>query len=127
MLLVIAVTLSVAPGMLGLPGDFTPPSQFVRAAAFSQTARKTKGGYDTVRELFRILDNFNVPVLAVEAGKLPEGLKPLCCSSTQNTTAVDLKNLVIHYHTDTDLTVREFDLKKIDFGTIGPQPIHQPL
>lgn len=27
-------------GFLGLPGDFTPPSRFIRAVAFTQTARK---------------------------------------------------------------------------------------
>jgi len=119
--------IGVGSGMLGLPGDFTPPSRFVRAAAFSQTARKTTGGYDTVREIFRILDNFNVPIIAVEGGELPKGLKPLCCSGTQYTSAFDLKNLVIYYHTDTDRAVRKVDLKKIDFGAIGSEPIHQPL
>jgi choloylglycine hydrolase len=29
-------------GMIGLPGDFTPPSRFVRAVAFSKTARPTR-------------------------------------------------------------------------------------
>ena len=31
-------------GMLGLPGDFTPPSRFVRAVAFSQSVFKPKTG-----------------------------------------------------------------------------------
>src|SRR6056297_2375149 len=52
--------LAAGSGMLGLPGDFTSPSRFVRAVVFSQYARTTTGGYDTVKELFRILDSFNV-------------------------------------------------------------------
>ncbi len=59
-------------GMIGLPGDFTPPSRFIRAVAFTQTARNTTGGYDTAREVFRILDNFNLPLSAVE-GTIPPG------------------------------------------------------
>src|SRR5208282_2216741 len=31
-------------GMLGLPGDFTPPSRFVRAVAFSQSVFQAKTG-----------------------------------------------------------------------------------
>ena len=61
--------LGAGSGMVGLPGDFTPPSRFVRAVAFSQTARETTGGYDTVREAFRILDNFNIPADAAEGAQ----------------------------------------------------------
>jgi choloylglycine hydrolase len=53
-------------GMIGLPGDFTPPSRFVRAVAFSKTARPTPTGDETIYEVFRILDNFNVSLGASE-------------------------------------------------------------
>lgn len=52
---------------------------------------------------------------------------PRCCSGTQWTTGVDLKNLVFYYHTDTDRQLRKLDLKRIDFGAIGTDPVHQPL
>ena len=52
--------------MIGLPGDFTPPSRFVRAVAFSQTARPTPTGDETIYEVFRILDIFDVPLGASE-------------------------------------------------------------
>jgi choloylglycine hydrolase len=60
------VPLGGGSGMIGLPGDFTPPSRFVRAVAFSKTARPTADGPETMYELFRILDNFNVPLGAAE-------------------------------------------------------------
>ena len=53
-------------GMIGLPGDNTPSSRFVRAVAATQTARATPTGEETVYELFRILDNFNLPRGAAE-------------------------------------------------------------
>jgi len=52
--------------MIGLPGDYTPPSRFVRAVAFTQTARPTENGSETMYELFRILDNFNLPLGSAE-------------------------------------------------------------
>lgn len=52
--------------MIGLPGDFTPPSRSVQAAVFSQTARPTATGEETICEIFRILDNFNVALGAAE-------------------------------------------------------------
>ncbi len=47
--------------MLGLPGDNTPPSRFISAAAWTQTARDLPTAKEGVYELFRILDNFNLP------------------------------------------------------------------
>ena len=106
-------------GMLGLPGDITPPSRFIRAVAFSQTARDTTGGYDTVREVFRILDNFNVPIEKVSLEELKaQGLDPLRFSGTQYTCAYDMKNLVLYYHTDNDRSVRKVNLGAIDFGSL---------
>lgn len=112
-------------GMIGLPGDFTPPSRFVRAVAFTQTARPTEGGFDTTREEFRILDNFNAPLEAVEP-ELPPGLGKLCCSATQYTVSFDPTNMLMYYHTDDDRTVRRIDLKTIDFGKLKA-PYSQPL
>ena len=40
--------LGTEPALLGLPGDFTPPSRFIRALAWTQTSRPTDGGEDTV-------------------------------------------------------------------------------
>ena len=111
--------LGVGSGMLGLPGDITPPSRFIRAVAFSQAARKTTGGYDTVRESFRILDNFNTPIIEEDPAFLKKlGLNPAKYSGTQYTTAYDMKNLVLYYHTDNNRTVRKIDLKEIDFGSL---------
>jgi len=112
--------LGVGSGMLGLPGDITPPSRFIRAVAFSQSARKTTGGYDTVRETFRILDNFNTPMIEEDPALLKKlGLDPAKYSGTQYTTAYDMTNLVLYYHTDNNRTVRKVDLKAIDFGSMS--------
>ncbi|MAH64804.1 MAG: choloylglycine hydrolase [Phycisphaerae bacterium] len=101
-------------GAIGLPGDMTPPSRFVRAAAFSASARPTKTGPETMYEAFRILDNFNVPVEAVTAGAKGDGGSELR-SGTQWTVAYDTRNLTIQFHTMNNRRIREVDLKDIDF------------
>jgi len=106
--------LGAGSGFLGLPGDFTPPSRFVRAVAFTQTARRTKDGIDAVQELFRILDNFNIGVGMAEGSDLQQDF-PLK-GATQWTTAIDTKNLIFYYHTCWNRRLRKLDLKAIDFG-----------
>ena len=48
-------------GMLGKPGDFTPPSCFVRAVAFSQPVFPSKTGDDAIVEAFHILNQVDIP------------------------------------------------------------------
>ncbi len=48
-------------GMLGLPGDFTPPSRFVRAAMFSQAEVPNANAEDAVFAAFHILNQFDIP------------------------------------------------------------------
>jgi choloylglycine hydrolase len=104
-------------GMIGLPGDFTPPSRFVRATAFSKTARSTPTGEETIYEIFRVLDNFNVPLGAAEGTgeDKTQGMR----SATIWTSASDTNNRVFYYHTQHNRRVRMVDLKKIDFGSFS--------
>ncbi|MBN2363727.1 choloylglycine hydrolase family protein [candidate division WOR-3 bacterium] len=113
-------------GMIGLPGDNTPPSRFVRAVAWSQTSRSTDNSAETVYELFRILDNFNIPLGASEGsdGSLgKEGMR----SSTIWTTAWDLSERVLYYHTQHNRRVRVLYLNELDFSELGNDIIHLPL
>lgn len=110
-------------GMIGLPGDFTPPSRFVRAVAFAKSARPADTGGEAVYEVFRILDNFNVPLGASEgtAESKTQGMR----SSTTWTSAYDTKNKAMYYHTMHNRRVRKVDLKKLDFA--GKDLVRLPL
>lgn len=119
--------LGAGSGMLGLPGDFTPPSRFVRAVAFTQTARPTEGGYDTVREAFRILDNFNVPIAAAEGSAAAHDAGGLIYSATQWTAASDLDTRRMYYHTQWNRNVRMIDIGAIDFDAPDLQTVRIPL
>lgn len=110
--------LGAGSGMVGLPGDYTPPSRFVRAAALTATARPLATGTEAVFEAFRILDSFNIPLGAIAAKeKIAKDIE----SSTQITSVSDLKNRVYYYHTMQNRQVRKIDLKKINFATVKQQ------
>jgi choloylglycine hydrolase len=111
-------------GMIGLPGDNTPPSRFIRAVAATKTARVTPTGEETLYELFRILDNFNLPLGAAEGSGDAKmaGMR----SSTIWNTGYDTKNLRMFYHSQNNRRVRMLDLKRIDFGKSG-EVIKLPL
>lgn len=111
-------------GMIGLPGDNTPPSRFIRAVAATQSARPTATGNETTYELFRILDNFNLPLGAAEGSG--EARTAGMRSSTIWTTGYDTRNLVLYYHTQHNRRVRMLDLKKIDFSRLA-ETIKLPL
>lgn len=104
-------------GLLGLPGDVTPPSRFVRVAFYKATAPQKANGYETVLQCFHILNNFDIPI----GTEFPEGKVPDIPSATQWTSAVDLTARKIYYKTSYNNTIRCIDLNQIDFGTVKYQ------
>ena len=99
--------------MLGLPGDFTPPSRFVRAAFFRNSAPQRSDGLQTVLQCFHILNNFDVPIAMENPSEknLP--------SATQWTSAIDLTARKVYYKTAYNNSIRCIDLSTIDFTTVA--------
>ena len=116
-------------GYLGLPGDATPPSRFVRAAFYCASAPVQPTGEKTILQAFHLLNNFDVPI-GIEH---PIGKAPDMPSATQWTSAIDLTRRKVYYKTAYNNTIRCIDLAKIDFGRVGYQshPLdneqHQPI
>ena len=105
-------------GNLGLPGDFTSPSRFVRAAFFQTTSPTWATGFDTVVQAFHILNNFDIPVGSQHAmADIPKGLP----SATQFTAATDLKAMKFYYRTAWNSNIRCIDLMDIDFHKVKYQ------
>jgi choloylglycine hydrolase len=101
--------------MLGLPGDFTPPSRFIRAAFFRNSAPQRSNGLETVLQCFHILNNFDVPIAIEnpEEKSLP--------SATQWTSAIDLSSRRVYYKTAYNNSIRLIDLQTIDFAKVKYQ------
>ena len=105
-------------GMLGLPGDFTPPSRFVRAAFFQLTAPQQPNAEGCVFQAFHLLNNFDIPT----GTELPMGKASVDLpSATQFTVATDTGNRMIYYRTMYNSTIRCIDLKAIDFSQVKYQ------
>lgn len=97
-------------GMVGLPGDFTPPSRFVRAAIFSQAAIPVETSDQGVFSIFHILNQFDIPVGI--AREVSNGV--IYSDSTQATCVRDPNSLKFYFKTLADQTIRMLDLKKFD-------------
>lgn len=104
-------------GFLGLPGDATPPSRFVRAAFYRATAPQQPTGEQTILQAFHLLNNFDVPIgIEHPAGKAPD-----MPSATQWTSAIDLTRRRVYYKTAYNNTIRCIDLAQIDFTRVRYQ------
>ena len=116
-------------GFLGLPGDFTPPSRFVRVAFFKSTAPMLATARETMLQCFHILNNFDIPI----GMNFPKNEIPNLPSATQWTSVIDLTNKVVYYKTFDNNNIRMIDLKEIDFGKVKyqyqrlDQPNSQPV
>jgi choloylglycine hydrolase len=102
-------------GLLGLPGDMTPPSRFVRAAILQATAPRLKTTEKTVAQAFHLMNNFDIP-LGLQFSNTD--IMPDMPSATQVTIVSDLQNQRLYYRTMYNATIRCIDLKKINFGKI---------
>lgn len=101
-------------GFLGIPGDATPPSRFVRAAFYRNTAPQRATAFETVQQCFHLLNHFDIPI-GIEH---PEGECPDIPSATQWTSAIDLTNRRVYYKTAYNNSIRCIDLKETDFSTV---------
>ncbi len=104
-------------GFLGLPGDFTPPSRFVRAAFFKATAPTLATPKETMLQCFHILNNFDIPI----GMNFPENEIPDMPSATQWTSVIDLTNKEVYFKTFYNNAIRKIDLKEIDFSKVEYQ------
>lgn len=102
--------LGAGSGMLGLPGDYTPPSRFVRATAMRNSAVALENGERAISEAFRILNNFDIPI-----GTMGAQHDPTVLGDTQYTTAADTKALRYYYRTMHNHRIRVIDLNTLDF------------
>lgn len=98
--------------LLGIPGDFTPPSRFIRAAFFQATAPVLETPEKTAVQAFHILNNFDIPIgiQTAQGATVPD-----LPSATQFTTATDLSGRKIYIRTMYNSHIRVVDLNKINF------------
>jgi choloylglycine hydrolase len=127
------VPLGQGSGMLGLPGDFTPPSRFVRAAVLSQAVYPAATGNEAVLLAFHVLNNFDIPNGAARSREKDDHVNPPA-DYTLWTSANDLQSKRFYFRTCENSRIRMVDLTKMnlnakDVATIsmGGNEVIEPL
>ena len=95
-------------GMFGLPGDATPPSRFVRAVAYSQTALPVSTAAEAVLQVFHIMNSFDIPLGSVR----DKSGDAIHIDYTVWTSVADLRNDRWYFRTYNDQAIRLVDLHK---------------
>lgn len=95
-------------GLVGIPGDYTPPSRFVRAVAFADSAIQLDTAKETMPQVFHIMNAFDIPLGTIQE---KDGDK-IHYDYTQWTSVADLKNLDYAVKTYKDQSIRNIDVKK---------------
>ncbi|EKE08127.1 MAG: hypothetical protein ACD_17C00334G0002 [uncultured bacterium] len=97
-------------GMVGLPGDFTPPSRFVRASLFSSLAYSVRNAEELVSQTFHILNQFDIPI-GVARQKMGD---QVATDYTLITTVKDPSRLRYYFKSYEDQTIQWIALKDFD-------------
>jgi choloylglycine hydrolase len=106
-------------GMLGLPGDMTSPTRFVRAVAFANTSLPSETVDDAIFKAFHILNVFDIPKGAIREADPDVTLTDY----TLWTSAADTLNAVYYYKTYSTQAVESLDVKAVFKGLKKPKVI----
>lgn len=110
-------------GMVGLPGDSTPPSRFVKIALLMRSAFKANTATDELNLAQHIMNNVDIPIGTIR-GK--QANAPDVTDQTQWVIFKDLTHSVIYYRTYADTTLHKVDLSQIDFSA-GAKALKMPI
>lgn len=93
-------------GLLGIPGDWTPPSRFIRASTFIHFAKQVSNGAQAVNLAEHILNTVDIPLGDVQADDKSEDY-------TQWVVIKNLTDKTFYFRTYNDLCLKKIDLTKI--------------
>jgi len=109
-------------GAVGLPGDASPPSRFVKTAFMVNNVFQVAGAAELVNLAQHIINNVDLPagyVRSVENGVTST-------DTTQWVVFKDITHKVFYYRTYEDMTLRSINMKDIDFSENAPR-LKMPL
>ncbi|MCH9621637.1 MAG: putative protein YxeI [Chlamydiia bacterium] len=105
-------TFGQGSGMLGLPGDFTPPSRFIRAAFFSKSAVNLRDSQAAALQTFHILNQFDIPMGTVRSKER----RKTSYDYTMFTSVKNPKTLKYYFRTYKDQAIKSICLKQFDLN-----------
>ena len=98
-------------GLLGVPGDLTPPSRLVRSAAMVHFADTAKKSDEAVNLAFHIMNTVDIP-----RGVAASHDHPDLPDYTSWVVVKDLTNKAMYFRSYEDLTIRVIHLDKVTPG-----------
>ncbi len=101
-------------GMIGLPGDYTPPSRFVRFYVLTRYVDSQPDAKGNLNLAQHIINTFDIPQ-GIITDLQPDG-KTVLKELTQWVTFKDLTNRILYFRTYDNFNIRKVDLKALDFG-----------
>ncbi len=113
-------TIGHGTGFTGLPGDYTPPSRFVRIAILTHFARQAKNAAEALNLSRHIIDNVDI-VDGTIVDKNAQG-KIIAGETTQWTVFKDLTDRVLYFYTYENPSLHMVDLKRLKFT--GTKPLN---
>lgn len=105
-------------GMIGLPGDISPPSRFVKIATLLKTVITPKNSEETLNLAQHIINNVDIPLGFVRES---QNINTSTNELTQWVVFKDMTHKIIYYRTYLDLSLKSVDMSKIDFSANAKQ------
>jgi len=103
-------------GMWGLPGDYTPPSRFVRLGVLTDFVDQQIDAQNNLNLGQHVINTFDIPFGIITQ---PGANNTVEKESTQWVTFRDLTNRVLYFRTYDNFTLRKIDLNAIDLSEPG--------
>ncbi len=104
-------------GLAGIPGDWTPPSRFVKMTTLLRFAKAAENVQEGVNLAEHLLNTVDIPM-----GEIREKKNSTAGDYTQWAVVKDLSNGIFYFRSYKDLALKSIDLKKINFNQRGSSP-----
>jgi choloylglycine hydrolase len=104
-------------GMIGLPGDISPPSRFVKTATLLQVAVPTTDANNALNMAQHIINNVDIPLGVAREPQSGHYISDI----TQWVVFKDLTHKIFYYRTYDDLSLRMVSLAKMNFADNAPR------
>jgi choloylglycine hydrolase len=105
-------------GSVGLPGDTSPPSRFVKTSFLKENAIQTADADTTLNLAEHIINNVDIPLGAVRAKQ--QNTNDIL-EFTQWVVIKDLTHKMFYYRSYDDPTLRSISMSKLDFSEHAPR------
>lgn len=108
--------ISTGAGFLGMPGDSTSPSRFIRALTYSATITPAKNADENIRLAEHVLHNFDIPYGSIRTKINQQTFMEL----TQWSVISDLQNKRFYFSTYDYQPLRMVELREVNFDSPNP-------